>query len=129
VIGGRVLDASVLVGFAEGLPYPQALVWTAVEADMVLAVPAAAVTTAWARTPSSAHDALEVLLGLPGTVVEVLGQAEAREVGRLLAGGHTDAVRAGQVVRSGLRRGWTIVSAEPAHLRAVDPRVEIDELP
>jgi hypothetical protein len=129
VIGGRVLDVSTLVDFAAERPYPQALVWTAVQEDIVLAVPACALASAWAQTPARAHDALDVLLGLPVTVVEQLDQPAAREVGRLLAGGDVDAVRAGQVVHSGLRRGWPVVTAEPAPLRSVDPRVEVDELP
>jgi hypothetical protein len=130
VIGGRVLDASTLVDFALVRPYPQALVWTAVELGMVLAVPAAALAAAWARTPEEAHDALAVLLALPNTVVEALDAGEARQVGRLLAGGRDDdLVRAGQVVSCGLRRGWPVVSGEPANLRALDPRVEVDELP
>jgi hypothetical protein len=129
VIGGRVLDASTLIDFALERPYPQALVWAAVEEGMVLAVPATALTAAWAGTPTSAHDALAVLLDLPNTVIEVLDQAEAREIGRLLVGADEDAVRAGQVVRCGLRRGWPVVSADGEALRSVDPRIEIDELP
>ena len=35
MIGGRVLDVSTLIGFALVQPYPQALVWTAVEESMV----------------------------------------------------------------------------------------------
>lgn len=129
MIGGRVLDASTIVGFARVQPYPQALVWTAVEKDMVLALPAAAVATAGARTPADAQDALGVLLDLPNTVVEPLDGATARQVGTLLAGGDTDAVRAGQVAASATARGWAVVTGEPGPLRAVDPRVEIDELP
>jgi hypothetical protein len=130
VIGGRVLDASTLVDFALVRPYPQALVWTAVEEGMVLAVPATALAAAWARTPLEAHDALAVLLALPNTVVEALDANEARQVGQLLAGApDDDRVRAGQVVSCGLRRGWPVVSGEPEHLRALDPRVDVDELP
>jgi hypothetical protein len=129
VIGGRVLDASTIVGFAQVQPYPQALVWTAVQEDMVLAVPAAALASAWARVPAVAQDALGVLLELPNTVVEPLDEAAARQVGTLLTGGDTDAVRAGQVAASAIGRGWAAVTAEPGPLRAVDPRVEIDELP
>lgn len=129
MIGGRVLDASTLVDFALARPYPQALVWTAVDEGMVLAVPAAALAAAWARTPSEAHDALGVLLGLPNTVIEALDADEAWAVGRLLVGGDDDAVRAGQVTRCGLRRGWPVVTGEPDLLRSLDPRVEVDELP
>ncbi|MEV6971074.1 hypothetical protein AB0M47_38835 [Hamadaea sp. NPDC051192] len=129
VIGGRVLDASTLVDFALERPYPHALVWTAVDHGIVLAVPAAALATAWASLPTTAYDALGVLLDLPDTIIEALDAKTAREVGRLLAGVDADAVRAGQVVGSGIRRGWPIVTADASALRAVDPRAEIDELP
>jgi hypothetical protein len=130
VIGGRVLDASTLVDFALIRPYPQALVWTAVEEGMVLAIPATALAAAWARTPVQAHDALAVLIQLPNTIVEPLDADVAHDVGRLLASGASDdEVRAGQVVHSGIRRGWPVVSGEPALLRSLDPRVEVDELP
>jgi len=128
VIGGRVLDASALVGFALIEPYPQALVWTAVEAGMVLAVPATALATAWARTPATAHDALQVLLDLPNTVVEALDTAMARSVG-LRLGLRPEALRAGHVVACGSDRGWPIVSGDPASLRAIDPQIEVDPLP
>ena len=119
-----------MVGFALVQPYPQALVWTAVEAGMVLAVPAAALAVAWARTPVEAHDALAVLLDLPNTVVEPLDLVAAREVGRLLgAASSADLLRAGHVVACGLRRGWPVVSGEPASLLAVDRAVELDALP
>lgn len=134
MIGGRVLDASTLVGFALVRPYPQALVWTAVEAGMVLAIPAAALAAAWARTPAEAYDALGVLLTLPNTVIEPLDAHEAGQVGRILAdsttlGGNGDAIRAGQVVACARRRGWPIVSGEPETLRRLDAHIELDELP
>lgn len=125
-----MLDASTLVGFALVHPYPQALVWTAVEEGMVLVVPATALAAAWARTPAAAHDALAVLLNLPITVVEPLDTEAAREVGGLLGTASSDdAVRAGQVVACGLRRGWPVVSGDPHALRALDSRVEVDCLP
>jgi hypothetical protein len=130
VIGGRVLDASMLVGFALVHPYPQALVWTAVEEGMVLAVPAAALAAAWARTPAEAHDALAVLLHLPNTVVEPLGATEAQEIGAVLArAGSDDDVRAGQVAACGIRRGWPVVTADARTLRLLNPQLDVDELP
>ena len=43
MIGGRVLDATALAAFAIGRPvYVRALVWAAVEENIVLAVPSAA---------------------------------------------------------------------------------------
>lgn len=43
-----MLDASALIAFATGRPvYVRALVWAAVEANIVLAVPSAALSKAW----------------------------------------------------------------------------------
>jgi hypothetical protein len=138
VIGGRVLDTSTLVDFALVRPYPQALVWTAVDAGMVLAIPATALAEAWARTPLDAQDALAVLLALPNTVVEPLDAAHAQMVGQMLsarsltrtgAGPVTDQVRAGHVATCGLRRGWPVVTGEASALRELDPGLDVDELP
>lgn len=125
-----MLDASTLVGFALVQPYPQALVWTAVEEGMVLVVPTTALATAWARTPVDRHDALAVLLALPNTVLESFDPTTARQVGLMLGLSPTpDAVRAGHVVACGLRRGWPVVTGEPDVLRHLDPGLDVDALP
>ena len=70
VIGGRVLDSTALAAFAVGRPvYMRALVWAAVEANIVLAVPSAALGRAWGLLEQEHHAALQVLLDLPNTVI------------------------------------------------------------
>ena len=130
VIGGRVLDSTALAAFAIGRPvYMRALVWAAVEANIVLAVPSAALGRAWGLVEQDHHDALRVLLDLPNTVIDELTPASAHDSGLLLAAaGHSD-IAAAQVASSARRRGWPAVTGEPGTLRKLDTAVQIEELP
>jgi hypothetical protein len=130
MIGGRVLDATALAAFAIGRPvYVRALVWAAVEENIVLAVPSAALGRAWSMLEPEHHPALQVLLDLPNTVIDELGPAAAQESGLLLAASGQDDIVAGQVAASAKRRGWPAVTGEPAALRKLDTTVAIEELP
>ena len=101
VIGGRVLDSTALAAFAIGRPvYMRALVWAAVEANIVLAVPSAALGRAWGLVEQDHHDALRVLLDLPNTVIDELTPASAHESGLLLAAAGQDDIAAAQVAAS-----------------------------
>jgi hypothetical protein len=126
VIGGRVLDASALVAFASGTSiYAAALVWTAVEEGMVLAIPSSAIATAWSELAEKDHPVLEVLLRLPTAVVDDLDQATAREVGA--RGGDLVAAHA---VHCAIRRGWPLVTANAAgYCGTASAGVEIEQLP
>lgn len=130
MIGGRVLDSTALVAFATGRPvYVRALVWAAVEANIVLAVPSAALGRAWSVLEADHHAALKVLLDLPITVIDQLDPMAARESGLLLADSGIDDLAAGQVALSAKRRGWPAVTGEPWYLRKLDTSVTIEELP
>ena len=130
VIGGRVLDSTALAAFAIGRPvYMRALVWAAVEANIVLAVPSAALGRAWGLVEQDHHDALRVLLDLPNTVIDELTPASAREAGLLLAAAGQEDIAAAQVASSARRRGWPAVTGEPGTLRKLDTAVLIEELP
>jgi hypothetical protein len=130
MIGGRVLDATALAAFATGRPvYVRALVWAAVEENIVLAVPSAALGRAWSMLEPEHHPALQVLLDLPNTVIDELGSVSAHESGLLLAASGQDDIVAGQVAASAKRRGWPAVTGDPAALRKLDTTVAIEELP
>jgi hypothetical protein len=130
VIGGRVLDSTALAAFAVGRPvYMRALVWAAVEANIVLAVPSTALGRAWGLVEQHHHDALRVLLDLPNTVIDELTPASAREAGLLLAAAGQDDIAAAHVAFSARRRGWPAVTGEPGTLRKLDTAVQIEELP
>jgi hypothetical protein len=100
-----------------------------VEANIVLAVPSAALGRAWGLVEQDHHDALRVLLDLPNTVIDELTPASAREAGLLLAAAGQDDIAAAQVASSARRRGWPAVTGEPGTLRKLDTAVQIEELP
>lgn len=130
MIGGRVLDSTALAAFAIGRPvYMRALVWAAVEANIVLAIPSAALGRAWALVDPEHHAALRVLLNLPNTIIDELTPTSAHETGLLLAAAGQDDVAAGQVASSARRRGWPAVTGDPGSLRKVDTTLTIEELP
>jgi predicted nucleic acid-binding protein len=121
----RRLDASALVAFASGRSiYAAALVWTAVEEGLVLAVPSSAIAAAWGELTEKDHPVLEVLLRLPVTVVENLDQPAAREVGARVG----DVVDA-HAVHCAARRGWPLVTADAARYSGTGTAgVEIEQL-
>jgi hypothetical protein len=124
VIGGRVLDASMIVSFATGTSvYAAALVWTAVEEGIVLAVPSTAVAEAWADLADKHQPVLDVLLQLPVTVVDDLDGQQARAVGGL--GGQPLDAHALLCARD---RGWPLVTADAPRYLPSDG-VEIEQLP
>jgi len=133
VIGGRVLDSSALTDAVTGKTvYTRALVQTAVEHGIILAVPAAALMATWATVPASERPLLDLVLDTPVTVVDPLDATTARDAGVILAGGRSSGrpdLAAGQVVLSARRRGWPVVTADPRPLRAIDLGIEIETLP
>ncbi len=126
MIGGRVLDASTIVSFASGSSvYAAALVWTAVEEGIVLAVPSTAVAEAWSGLPDKHQPVLDVLLHLPVTVVDDLDRGRARAVGGL--GGRPPVAHALLCARD---RGWPLVTADAPRYQGTDlAGVEVEQLP
>lgn len=85
MIGGRVFDVSAVVNFTTARSvYAEALVMTAIEENIVLVVPGAALARATALIPAGHQLGVDVLLGLPCTVVDALDATQARAVGALL---------------------------------------------
>ncbi|MCX6464578.1 MAG: hypothetical protein NTW05_13470 [Pseudonocardiales bacterium] len=126
MIGGRVLDASAIIAFADGSSiYAAALVWTAVEEGLVLVVPSTAIAAAWAHLSEKDHPVLDVLLQLPVTVVDALDQSRARDVGAL--GGDTLDAHA---LLCAAHRGWPLVTADAARYQGrPSAGVQIEPLP
>ena len=129
MIGGRVLDLSALRAFAgQTSIYANALVWTAVDEDIVLLVPSTATSLAWAELDPSAHPVLEVLLGLPVTVIDELTSTRSRELGQLL---RTNELRIdhGHAAVCALERGWPLITDESDKYWALEPTLAIEPLP
>jgi hypothetical protein len=131
VIGGRVLDVTAIVGFCTGQSvYAEALVMTAIEENIVLTIPSAALVRACALIPRGHELGLDVLLGLPCTVVDPLDTAQARAVGALVQQGDDPGcdIAAAHVVHCAQRRGWPVVTSDPAPLLSLNSSIEIESL-
>jgi hypothetical protein len=133
--GGWVLDHHAIAAWARVEPYAQSLVWSAMEVGMAMAVPVAALPLAYAATRESDHDVLRALLELPVTLRDPLTEADAPELGRILAGAadpaalSADALALACAVHSSHRRGWPVLTGSAAALWALDPELGMDELP
>lgn len=133
--GGWVFDHHAVAAWARIQPYAQALVWSAMEVGMTVVVPATVLPLAYADTREQDHDVLAELLELPVTVFDPLSAGEAPELGRVLATAADptaltrDALALAHVVHAASRRGWPVLTGNPADLRALDSRLDLDELP
>jgi hypothetical protein len=107
----------------------KALVMTTIEENIVLVVPGAALARAAALTPAGHELGVEVLLGLPCTIVDALGATQARAVGALLQQcGQLDLDVAVAHVVYCAQRGWPVVTDDPGPLLALDSSLEIESL-
>ena len=129
MIGGRVLDVTAIVGFSTGQSvYTEALVMTAIEENIVLTVPSTALARASAPIPRGHELGLDVLLGLPCTVVDALDTVRARSVGALVARGGDPRgdIAAAHVAHCAQRRGWPVLTSDPEPLLTFDSSTEIE---
>ena len=132
--GGWVLDHHAVAAWARVEPYAQALVWSAMEVGMTVAVPAAVLPMAYASTSERHHDVLHELMELPVTVFDPLTAADAPDLGLVLSaadpeGLRPDALALAHVVQSAHRRGWPVLTGNAKGLRVLDPYLELNELP
>ena len=127
MIGGRVLDTSAVVAFAEQTSvYASAVVWTATEVDVVLLVPATVVAGVSAVLTPAAHEVLDVLLSLPVTVLDPLDAGRARAVGELVAVHGLD-LPAAHAASCAVERGWAVVTGTPELYRGI-VGLEVEEV-
>jgi hypothetical protein len=131
VIGGRVLDVTAIVGFCTGQSvYAEALVMTAIEENIVLTIPSAALARACALIHPGHELGVDVLLGLPCTVMDPLETTQARALGALVqqSGMPSHDLAAAHVVHCAQRRGWPVVTSDPEPLLNLDSSIEIEPL-
>jgi hypothetical protein len=132
-VSGRVLTSSAIVDIVTNRSvYGRAFLVAAVELGMTFPTPSTALLQAWATVPPEARALLELFLDAPAIVVEDLGASVAAQAGvrahpAQQAGGVD--VAAAHAVEVAIARGVAILTAEPGPLRAIDPDVEIEELP
>jgi len=133
-VSGRVLTSSAIVDIATDRSlYGRAFLVAAVELGMTFPTPSTALLQAWAAVPPQARALLELVLDAPTVVVEDLGASVAGRAGvrahSAHEAGHLDVAAAAHAVDVAIARGLAILTAEPGPLRAIDPDVEIEELP
>jgi hypothetical protein len=122
---------NAVVGFSTGQSvYTEALVMTAIEENIVLTIPSTALARASALIPSGHELGLDVLLGLPCTVVDALDAVQARALGALLQQGGEPRgdIAAAHIVHCARRRGWPVVTSDPEPLLTLDGSIEIENL-
>jgi hypothetical protein len=132
VIGGRILDTSALIQAARGTAYMQALLYVSHEHLIPLVIPAPCLADALAGLDDPEQQArLFDLLKSPIAKVAQFGSAEATGTGLLRASARPARASTGAAHAAFLAadRGWPVVSARPAPIRAVHPEVEIEPLP
>jgi hypothetical protein len=132
-VSGRVLTSSAIVDIAtDRSVYGRAFLVAAVELGMTLATPATALLQAWATVPPQARALLELFVDAPAVVVDDLGASVASRVGvrayPAYQAGLLD-IAAAHAVDVAIACGLPILTAQPDPLRAIDPDVEIEELP
>jgi hypothetical protein len=99
---------------------------------MTFPTPSTALLQAWAAIPTEARALLELFLDAPTVVVEDLGASVASRAGVRAHPAHQARrfdLAAAHAVDVAITRGLAILTAEPDPLRAIDPNVEIEELP
>lgn len=108
MIGGQVLDTSALRAWCrEASILVQALVWSSVEEDVVVLIPASVLAETAAQLTGRQQAVLDVLLDLHITVVDPLSGEQARTIasGEQLDIAHT--------ISCARERGWPVVTAHP----------------
>jgi hypothetical protein len=132
-VSGRVLTSSAIVDIAtDRSVYGRAFLVAAVELGMTFATPSTALLQAWAAVPPQARALLELFLDAPAVVIEDLDASVASRAGVRAHSAHQAGrfdVAAAHAVDVAITRGLAILTAEPDPLRAIDPTVEIEELP
>ncbi|HEY6424150.1 MAG TPA: hypothetical protein VIY28_13060 [Pseudonocardiaceae bacterium] len=132
-MSGRVLTSSAIVDIAtDRSVYGRAFLVAAVELGMTFPTPSTSLLQAWAAVPPQARALLDLFLDAPAVVVEDLGPSVAGRAGVRAHAAHQAGrfdVAAAHAVDVAITRGFPILTAEPGPLRAIDPDVEIEELP
>jgi PIN domain nuclease of toxin-antitoxin system len=132
VTGGRILDSSAILDIARrDTTYGAALLTVATDRGLTLAVPAAALLEAWARSTPESRPFLDLLPLLEAVEIHLLDDATAAEAGALAAdaGRPTTSAGTAQAVRLAQTRPWPIVTADPESVLALDLHVAFESLP
>lgn len=131
---GKILDTTALVAAAQGSHYVLARVAVAARLERPsLSVPVCALAEARARLDGSGRHRLARLTAAHGVVLDTLSTEAGERVGQLLGAARarapgTDLVAA-HVAFVARVRLWSVITAEPDRLLAIDAALGIDTLP
>jgi hypothetical protein len=132
-VSGRILTASAIVDIAtDRSVYARAFLVAAVELGMTLPTPSTALLQAWATVPPEARVLMELFLDAPAVIIENLDASVASQAGVRAHPAHQTGrfdLAAAHAVEVATARGFPILTAEPGPLRAINPDLEIEELP
>jgi hypothetical protein len=124
---------AALVDVATGRTlYTRSLVAMAVEQVIPLAVPATALTVAWAQVPDRGRLTLRALTEQSVTLSFALDVPSASAVGELLdvpSGPGPLDLAAGHVALIAASRKWAVVTDRGPQLRTLIPDLEVESLP
>jgi predicted nucleic acid-binding protein len=127
VIGGKVLDASLVAALVRGSLAAGAWLDTARLVGLALYLPTLGLTEVRAVCPDAGGELAE-LLGHPGVVLGELDAAAATQVEQLLTEAGVFDARAGHIAHIARTRGWPVLTADPGRLRRIAPDLEFDLL-
>jgi hypothetical protein len=131
MIGGVVLDASILVDYVKGAPELAAVIDDAVRHMRVIVVPAIALMEAFAHLPETDHVFLVMFTTLPVVIVPALDKDAAVAAGKIAS---ASGVRGCDLallhsVHVAHERGWPLLTREPGVVRDLHPDVHVVPLP
>ncbi len=133
MIGGRVLDATAIHDLTINRTiYGAAFLAAANQEGIALAVPTTALMEAWAAATVEDMPFLELLLDAPLVLLDDLDSAYAAAAGILSQDSYAAdqwQPAAAHTVAVAQARGWPVLTADPAPLRALDAGLPIDLLP
>ncbi|MGQ0483298.1 MAG: hypothetical protein ACT4O0_20020 [Pseudonocardia sp.] len=127
MIGGKVLDASLIAAYVQGDLAAATWIDVARWSGISFYVPTLALEEVRAVIPAAGAELAE-LVDHPSVLVHQLTAAAAEQVERRLVDARVFDGMAGHVVHACLERGWPALSADPERLCRVDSTLEIDRI-
>lgn len=127
MIGGKVLDASLIAAYVRGDLAAATWVDVARWSGIALYVPTLALEEVRAVMPDAGVELAE-LVDHPTVLVHPLTAAAAEQVERRLVDAGVFDGMAGHVAHACAERGWPALSADPERLLRVDSNLEINRI-
>lgn len=122
-MSGTVLDTGTLIALDRGNRMVGILTDDAVQEAVTLTVPAGCVAQTWRNPPRQAR--LAAFLKQPNVDVVAMDEAQARDVGLLLAKTGTSDITDAHVAVCAVRLDATVMTSDPDDIRRLEPALRI----